>query len=270
VSAPIIDPAIDTAVVALMRQVGADIILPRYRRLAADEVMEKSPGDVVTVVDRESEAILTEGLAALLPSARVVGEEAVAADPALLDRLDDGTVWLVDPLDGTRNFSEGHGPFAVMIGLIDAGEAVAAWILDPVTGRLCQALRDGGAFIDGVRIAARTSTAPLPIAAIATYFLPPDRREDIATRSAGKLNVVPIPMCAGEQYPRLVLGTNDIALFERTLPWDHVPGALFVEEAGGRVARPDGTPYRAASTASGLIGAATPELWDKAAEVLFQ
>ncbi len=52
-----------------------------------------------------------------------------------------------------------------------------------------------------------------------------------------------IPRCAAEQYPRIVLGVNDLAVFERTLPWDHAPGSLFVNEAGGKVARPDGSPY---------------------------
>jgi fructose-1,6-bisphosphatase/inositol monophosphatase family enzyme len=73
---------------------------------------------------------------------------------------------------------------------------------------------------------------------------------------------VDIPRCAAEQYPRLVLGVNDVSVFERVLPWDHAAGALFVNEAGGRVARPDGREYRLDQNEKGLIGAASPALWD--------
>ncbi|MDB5682335.1 MAG: inositol monophosphatase [Sphingomonas bacterium] len=261
--------ALDTAVTAMMREVAAGIMMPRFRKLEAHQIAEKTPGDLVTIVDQESEARLTEQLAALLPEARVVGEEAAAADPAILDRLQDGTVWVIDPLDGTMNFTEGKHPFAIMIALVADGETQAGWILDPVSGRMCHAALGQGAFVDGERVRAKSSGSPLPIAAIATYFLSDERRADIEARSAGRIELVAIPRCAGEQYPRLVLGQNDLTLFERTLPWDHLPGALFLEEAGGRIARPDGTPYRVALPGKGLIAAASPAIWDEAAEILF-
>jgi fructose-1,6-bisphosphatase/inositol monophosphatase family enzyme len=135
--------------------------------------------------------------------------------------------------------------------------------------RMCHAARDQGAFINGERITARESGSALPIAAIATGFLPEERRADIERRADGKLSIVPIPRCAAEQYPRIALGTNDIALFERSLPWDHAPGALFVEEAGGVIRRNDGSEYRVGDGRTGLLGAASPRLWDEAARILF-
>ena len=78
--------------------------------------------------------------------------------------------------------------------------------------------------------------------------------------------MVDIPRCAAEQYPRLVLGVNDVSIFERTLAWDHAAGVLLVNEAGGKVARPDGQPYRVDEhLRPSLIGAASPALWDELA-----
>jgi fructose-1,6-bisphosphatase/inositol monophosphatase family enzyme len=255
---------LDSSVQALMRDVADTIIMPRFRNLAIDEVAEKSPGDLVTIADRESEARLAAGLAALRPGARVVGEEAAASDPAQLDDLGRGTIWVIDPLDGTMNFAEGIRPFAVMVALLQDGICEAGWILDPATGRMCHASRGGGAWIDGARVGP-PARRPRPVAAIALHFLSPESRAAIERRAAGKVSLVAIPRCAGEQYARLILGENDIALFERSWPWDHLAGALMVEEVGGRVARRDGAPYRADAPATGLFAANSRAAWDHAA-----
>lgn len=260
---------LDAPVAALLRETAAAVVMPRFRALAAHEIQEKSPGDYVTVADHESEARIVEGLAALLPEANILGEEAAAADPALIDGLGSGLDWVIDPIDGTTNFSEGITPFALMVALIADGETEAGWIYDPVKDRMCHAHRGHGAFVDGERIAARPTGAEPPIAALAMHFLTPERRADIEARAAGRLAVAAIPRCAGEQYPRLALGENDVSLFERALPWDHAPGALFLEEAGGRTARPDGSRYRVTDRRPGLLSAASPQLWDYAALVLF-
>lgn len=261
--------ALHAPVSALMRRVATEIMMPRFRRLTADQVAEKTPGDPVTIVDRESEALLTDALARLLPEARVVGEEAASIMPSTLDGIGSGVVWIIDPLDGTKNFSEGIHPFAIMIGLVIDGTREAGWILDPVTDRMCHAVRGGGAYVNDDRVRSQPTSGALPVAAIALHYLDDARREDLIRRTDDKLALTAIPRCAGEQYPRLVLGQNDIALFERTWPWDHAPGALFLEEAGGRIARPDGQPYRIGTPGIGAIAAATPALWDVAAAAMF-
>src|SRR3546814_1432067 len=78
-----------------------------------------------------------------------------------------------------------------------------------------------------------------------------------------------IPRCAAEQYPRLVLGENDLTVFERSLPWDHAAGAIFLNEAGGKLCRKDGSPYVVGDDRRGLLGAVSPQLWDEAARILF-
>jgi fructose-1,6-bisphosphatase/inositol monophosphatase family enzyme len=261
--------ALHSRVEVLMREVAAEIMMPRFRDLKAGEIEEKAPGDYVTVVDKLSEARLIAGLTALLPGSHVVGEEGVAADPALIANVGNGTAWIVDPLDGTSNFAAGRKPFAIMIALAEGGVTQAGWILDPVTGRMCHAVLGGGAFIDGERMVSRGSGASPPIAALSTSYLPEAIRADVGARAEGRFTLVAVPNCAGEQYPRIALGTNDLTLFWRAYPWDHAPGGLFVSEAGGRVARLDGSPYLPAQNGEGLLVAATPQLWDEAASTLF-
>lgn len=258
--------ALTAGVLAVMQDAATRAILPRYQSLAAHEIDAKAADDVVTIADKEAELILAEGLAKLLPDAAIVGEEAAHADPALLDRLGDALCWIIDPVDGTNNFAAGKPPFGVMIALAEAGETIAGWILDPLTGRLCHAHRGGGAWVGEERITARATGTSPPIAAISLVFMDQDKREAMKAHIAPHYQLTDIPRCAAEQYPRLVLGVNDVSIFERTLAWDHAAGVLFVNEAGGKAARPDGRAYRVDEAhLPGLIGAASEALWEEMA-----
>ena len=255
--------ALTAGVLAVMQDAATRAILPRYQTLAAHEIDAKAADDVVTIADKEAELILAEGLARLLPDAAIVGEEAAHADPALLDRLGNALCWIIDPVDGTNNFAAGKPPFGVMIALAEAGETIAGWILDPLTGRLCHAHRGAGAFVGEERITARVTGISPPIAAISLVFMDQDKREAMKAHIAPHYHLTDIPRCAAEQYPRLVLGVNDVSIFERTLAWDHAAGVLFVNEAGGKAARPDGRAYRVDEAhLPGLIGAASEALWE--------
>ncbi len=261
--------ALTREVHAIMREAAERAILPRYQALAANEIEAKAADDAVTVADHESEEILTEKLSRLLPEAALVGEEAAHADPALLERLGDALCWIVDPLDGTNNFAAGKPPFGILVALAEAGETIAGWIYDPLSGRFCHAERGKGAWIGNEQVAARSSGAEPPIAAISLIFADPERREALRNHIAPHYALVDIPRCAAEQYPRLVLGENDVSIFERTYAWDHAAGVLFLNEAGGKVTRRDGSLYRVDGGAyQGLIGAASPALWDELAERL--
>ena len=94
------------SVAAIVAEVAAEELMPRFRHLASGDVRDKGPGDPVTVADEAAERALTRRLAGLLPGSLVVGEEAASADPAVVDRLSqDNPVWIIDPVDGTTNFA---------------------------------------------------------------------------------------------------------------------------------------------------------------------
>ena len=256
---------------ALLREAAATAILPRFGRLGGSDVEEKTPGELVTVADREAEQIISAGLRRLLPGSVVVGEEAVAADADVLTRLH-GTapVWLVDPLDGTANFAAGRRPFAVMVALLRDGVTEASWILDPVADRLGVGRAGVGAYVDGVRV--RTTDPAPPRAnlrgAVLTRFLPTSLQVRVTAGAGGLGELLPGHHCAGQEYPDIVLGVQHFAIFWRTLPWDHAPGALLVREAGGVVRRLDGGEYDPTDEQSGLLAAANEQVWSDVYEAL--
>jgi fructose-1,6-bisphosphatase/inositol monophosphatase family enzyme len=251
------------AVEAIMVDAANRAILPHYQTLTSDQIIAKAADDAVTVADHEAEAILSEHLARLLPEAEIVGEEAAHADPAVLDRLGNQLCWIIDPLDGTNNFAAGKPPFGILVALAEKGETIGGWIYDPLRQRFCHAEKGQGAWIGDEQVFARASGAEPPIAAISLMFADPVKREQLRTHIAPHYTLVDIPRCAAEQYPRIVLGENDITIFERTLAWDHAAGVLFLNEAGGKVCRPDGSAYLVhRHLEPGMIGASTPALWD--------
>lgn len=260
---PLYQPVLD-----ILEQAARDIVLPYYQNLKSDQISEKTPGDLVTIADRLSEEFLSEALGSLLPDAKVVGEEAVAADPAVRDQIASEQVWIIDPIDGTGNFAAGNPPFGIIIALAEQNETVAGWLYDPLTQRICHAVKHGGAYINGARVSVAQASPPKPVAALATGFMTSDQRDTLLSKAVPQYEIVDIPRCAAEQYPRLVLGTNHLSVFERTLPWDHAAGILMLNEAGGKCARWDGSDYFPADRTTGLLGASSPKLWDEAAGLL--
>jgi fructose-1,6-bisphosphatase/inositol monophosphatase family enzyme len=251
-------------VAELVREVAATIVLPRFRHLSAAEVKEKTPGDVVTIADQEAERALTRGLTGLLPGSAVVGEEAVAADPGVLGRIGDGgAVWIVDPVDGTNNFAAGKTPFAVMVALLRDGAPAASWILDVVEDRMAVAEAGSGAFLDGVRLKARTDDpgAAALRGTVARHYFPEHLRQLVDTHIHELGEVTNGHHCAGYEYPSIITDEQQFAMFWRVLPWDHVPGTLIMREAGGVVRHIDGTEYEPADAERGLLVAPNEDIW---------
>jgi fructose-1,6-bisphosphatase/inositol monophosphatase family enzyme len=253
----------------LMERAAGEALLPNYQRLTAAEVREKSPDELVTTADLESEAILSAGLATILSGAAIVGEEAAHADPDLVARLGEGLCWIVDPLDGTGNFAHGSGPFGIIVALSFHGIAVGGWILDPVSGRFCSAALGQGAWVGDDRASVALVERGRPIAALSPLLRSrPGRFEQVSERLTPTHDLVEIPRCAAEHYPAMVLGAADLTIYERTLAWDHAAGVLLLQEAGGHCARLDGSSYRVDDGRTGLLVASSKQRWDEASWLL--
>ncbi|MEO7240066.1 MAG: inositol monophosphatase family protein [Sphingomicrobium sp.] len=265
---------VQAPVEALIREVAATTIMPRYQQLGAADVSEKTPGEIVTIADQESERMLTDRLADILPGGRIIGEEACAADPQLVDGIGTGLVWIVDPLDGTANFAAGREPFGIIVALALDGVTLAGWLYDPVSGRMCYAALGQGAYVTErghpTRRLLPSNCSTRPIAALATQFMPDALRLAVIEAAGSAFDLRPIPRCAAEHYPRLCERENHVALFQRTLAWDHAAGALLLTECGGHVARWNGTPYRFDDGGLGILAATSRELWNLAADCLLR
>jgi fructose-1,6-bisphosphatase/inositol monophosphatase family enzyme len=252
------------AVSDLMREAAERFILPRYLKLTSAEIAEKAARDFVTIADRESEAFLLRHLGTLLPGSIATGEESIHRVPALIERLSDDSVWLIDPLDGTRNFVEGRPDFAVMVSLLEKGEASAAWIYFPIGNLLIETRRSGGTRIGADRVICSAGQIPArlhgSIVRAGTPEVYLDAFDNHGQELAGQCEE---RFSAAAECLALLTGELDFGFYWRTLPWDHAPCCLAIREAGGVCRRLDGTDYRVNDRKSGLITARTPAVDQK-------
>lgn len=257
-------PNLVSSVSNLIQEASEICVMPIFgKREAYPE--EKSPGEWVTEADKACELFLEPALKGLLPNSIFVGEEAVHGDPSILSGLsDEGEFWLVDPLDGTSNFANGIAPFALMVALIRSGETVASWIFNPMDRLMSIAERGSGSWINGERVKATNDYRGLDQlkGAALRRFLPPEIDQHIAENEKRFASLSGGSKCSGYDYPALANGSLDFVLYWRTLPWDHAPGILILQEAGGYVSRLDGSPYRPADYESkGLLATQSADMW---------
>jgi len=257
----------------VLREVARAEIATRFLRLAPSDVISKAtkedPLDLVTAADRAAEEALTERLPELVPGSLVVGEEAVAADPSVLERLRGGApTWVVDPLDGTKNFAAGHGPFGTMVALVERGTLLAAGIYFIEGDRMFLAERGLGAFCNGARIPQRAPATGRLAGSTYVRYMPEEPGAALAARAAAHV-AIPGVICAAHEYTQVALGLKDYVHYYRLLPWDHAPGALIVREAGGVVRHPDGRDYDVFDRAESTLLAPDEPTWQRARAELF-
>ena len=256
---------------ALIKEVAETEILPRFRNLAAHERMEKGENDVVTAADHAAEAFLAPALAGLTKGALIVGEEGAHADPSLLEALKDADLaWVIDPLDGTRNFAEGREDFAVMAALLKHGTPVMAWIYQPLGDLMAIAEHGAGTMLNGerVRLDAGDMTLDVMTGEFHYGYLPAEFRPPVK-EAQEKMRTRRPRFCAGATYLNLVRDPALYAFYYRLMPWDHAPGSLIYREAGGIGRAFDGTEYRPAHPGKGLLLAPNPDVWSEVRGLLF-
>jgi fructose-1,6-bisphosphatase/inositol monophosphatase family enzyme len=253
----------------ILRDAAKAEILPRFRRLDASQVQTKTSAiDLVTEADTEAERFIKAEVAKLAPGALFVGEESVAADPPLLGALADADLAIVvDPVDGTANFAAGLPLFAVMAAVVSKGETIAGIIYDPMGDDWVLAEKGSGAWLrrpDGASVRLHIAD-PLPLAEMvgtaSVAFMPPEKRADVLKNFA-KVRLVSNYRVAGHEYRTFISGHSHFCAYNKLMPWDHLPGVLISQEAGGYAARLDGSVYRPEHVDGGLIVATSRDSWE--------
>jgi len=236
--------ALDAAVEAA-RAAGA-IALKYFR--GRFEVTLKPDATPVTQADREAERAIVEILGRAFPDHGVLGEEFGGHGSTEVR-------WIIDPIDGTKNFVRGIPVWATLIGLEERGEITVGVIHNPVTGELYTARRGGGAFLNGERIhvsaIAELGGATLVHAGLGLF------------REAGRWESFVRLVDATERqrgfgdysgYGLVAEGKAELYLEVDLKPWDLAPCKILVEEAGGRFSDLDGRPTIYSGTALATNG----------------
>lgn len=204
----------------------------RSRSGTAFRVDRKGAADLVTEVDLAAEKVIISLIAAAFPDHRIAAEESGRKDG------DSRYIWWIDPIDGTTNFVHGYPFYSVSIALEYQGVMVAGVVYDPVAEEMFEALRSGGARLNGREIAV-SEVPDLDNALLATGF-PYERGDrqralEIASGFLPRIQGLRRDGSAALDLAYVAAGRLD-GFWEQSLkPWDIAAGLLLVEEAGGRV-----------------------------------
>jgi 3'(2'), 5'-bisphosphate nucleotidase len=224
----------------LALEAGAAILDVRRRGFDVERKEDRSP---VTEADRAAEALIATGLREAMPDIPVIAEEEVAAGRITQPAV---TYWLVDPLDGTREFAAGNDEFAVNIGLVREGRPLLGVVAIPATGELFGGIVGRGAW---KRVGSRQTpvSARLPpaegLTVLASRYHGSSARLDefLRDRRVAKL----INFGSSIKFCRLAEGVADLyPRFGRTMEWDTCAPQAVLEAAGGTVRTFDGDELR--------------------------
>ena len=252
------------AVSEVIRECAQSYILPRYKILEDHEISSKTgPRDLVTQADLDVEAHLQRVIPDLYPGSIVIGEEGVSNGSASLDvlRSEAGMVWIADPVDGTFNFVNHGREFGVMLACIVGGVTQYAWIYDVLGDEMTVAERGSGTFANQERLNVNEKADYRDFTGhVSPRFFPEKYREHV--NGVRTVFTSCTSMCCAHEYLRIAKGHAQFSIYSRLKPWDHIPGALIVREAGGYVAQWDGREYLPKSVNVGLIAAASEANWE--------
>jgi 3'(2'), 5'-bisphosphate nucleotidase len=226
----------------LARLAGETVL--RYFRTGL-EVARKAGDEPVTKADLESEAILVAGLAETFPEDGILSEE--RADKSTWSRA--RRAWVVDPLDGTKDFVSGWDGFSVMVGLLEEGRPILGVVHQPVTGATYRAARGDGAellFGDGASVPLRTTgrvdLASLRLVASKSHREPSIDRVKAALGTEDEQNVGSVGLKVG----LIARGERDLYVNAEghCRLWDTCAPEIILAEAGGRMTDLFGAPLR--------------------------
>lgn len=270
----IVDNSALEAVLAGLAEVGRKVVIPGFTGRADLGIRAKADEyDLVTDADEAAEELLSRALEKVFPGGVVVGEEGVAADPAVLSGLAGAEIGiLIDPIDGTWNFANGVPIFGMMVAITHYGRTIAGAIHYPLTGDFIYGRADKGAFYrahDGAEAPLRAAAARAVedmSGFVAQPLFPKHEQLDLARRSARFQRTTNF-RCSAYEYRLIAQGSLHFSLNAGLKPWDHAAGVLIHQLAGGHAGLLGGQDYHPGKTEGYLLLGPDPESWQTLREV---
>lgn len=260
-------------IVNIIRRTARAEIMPRFRSLSAADIDTKSgPNDLVTAADTAAEAMITRTLKIAFPDALIVGEESVAANPTLLDKIADAPVaFIIDPIDGTWNYARGLALFGVILAVTQFGKPSFGLIYDPVADDWAIADDLGHAALETAGTSKPLKAAMgKPLEALSGFvplnLFPKSHQARLASTLPSFARTHPLG-CSAHEYRLLAQGHRDFSLSGSLHPWDHAAGALICANAGAHVEMLDGGEYSASRRDGYLLVAPDRTTWNRLKKV---
>ncbi|MCK8515611.1 inositol monophosphatase family protein [Methylonatrum kenyense] len=242
-----------------VRRVSEEVLLPRFNRV---ERSFKADGSIVTAADLAMQSGLQDVLRQYWPDIPLLGEEMAPEDQAALLAATGQPVWVLDPLDGTSNFSAGIPFFAVSLALIQGGRPLIGLVYDPVRDECFMAAEGQGAWLNEQSLMPVEETLPLARCTACVDF------KRLQPRLARRLAAEP-PYSSQRSFGSVALdwcwtaaGRVHLYLHGRQKLWDYAAGCLILSEAGGRSATLSGEPvFRPSLEPRSAVAALSPDLF---------
>lgn len=227
----------ETAIFDILRA-NADLnIMPLYNSLQSHQIREKNPGNLVTDADEASEAYLSQKLSVLLPESLVVGEEAVFKDKKILNALNmDQPVWIIDPIDGTYNFTHGRSKWGVLLSLAYKGEIVFGVMYDVLNDQFIFAKKGEGTYLhkDNKNSPIKLTSPQRPTTEYCGHVGGSQAWHFKKLKPfCGQISNI---RCSMHDFWTFLTGGIDFTFHTSTTPWDHSAPSIVVKEAGGYLA----------------------------------
>ncbi len=269
-----VSPAQQQHIINIIRRAARAEIMPRFRRLSRGDISTKSgPDDLVTAADLAAEAMITRALQIAFPSALIVGEEAAAQNPDLVNQISDAPLaFIIDPVDGTWNFAHGLAVFGVILAVTQFGRPAFGLIYDPVADDWAVCTDESAPRLERAGGAGKELRASMgrPLEELTGYVPIGMFTGETKVRLAATLPGFAFTQslrCSAHQYRMIAQGYVDFSLTGSLHPWDHAAGALICESAGAHVEMLDGGPYDAGRHDGYLLVAPDRTTWNRLKKV---
>lgn len=237
-------------VAEIIKEVAYEIILPRFENLKNEDIDTKGEDDPVTIADLEAEAALTKALK--VTGASIVGEESCYVNPELEYAVADlEYAFVIDPIDGTRNFTKNDPNFAVMVAEIKQGKTTRSWIWLPIAQQMFFAEQGNGSYLNNQLLPSIIRHEKPWIGKGADNWI-----------ATSEIRIEKTSGSCGVDYPKLAQGEIDFLVYRKLHAWDHLAGVLLNREVGASARLISGENYGPGFTGRDLMVVTAQDIED--------